>query len=312
MTNPATAAVDRFTAPSARPILALAGGIVCIGFSAIFVRFAHTTGDVVTVFRSGIAVLILGIPLLIRWRQGRVRLSWGALPFVVAAGAAFAVDNTVWAFAVNLTTAANATLLSNTAPLWVGLASWVLFRERLGVRYWLGLLTALAGIVIIIGLDALRGLGTNPGNLLGLVSGFSYATYQLVTERGRKQVDALTWTVLFSLTGFVLMGGVAATFHHSLINLPREAYLALIALGVISHAGGWLLINYAFGHLRASALSVTLLLQPVLTAIFALLILGEAPQSWHVIGGLVTLAGIYIVHSRRAEQHPAPVLPPPV
>jgi drug/metabolite transporter (DMT)-like permease len=73
-------------------------------------------------------------------------------------------------------------------------------------------------------------------------------------------------------------------------------------LGLITHMSGWLLINYAFGHLPASLASVTLLAQPIITTLVALPILGETPKPWHIVGGLITLIGIYTVH-RSAANH---------
>jgi drug/metabolite transporter (DMT)-like permease len=283
--------------------LALAGGILCIGFSGIWVRFADTTAGVVTFYRLGIAALGMLIPVLFRWRQGRARLSRAALPFALFAGVAFAADSFFFSSSVRLTTVANATLLGNTAPLWVGLASWLLLHEKLRSAYWLGLITALAGIMVIIGLDALTGLGTNVGNLLGLMSGVCYGTYLLITGRARRECDTLTYSFVFSATGALAALIYTQIFRHPLTGLPTHSYLALLALGLFSHVGGWLLINYAMGRLSASLTSVTLLLQPVITALIALPLLGEAPTIWHVGGGAITLAGIYLVHRSMAGSH---------
>jgi drug/metabolite transporter (DMT)-like permease len=284
--------------------LTLAGGVLCIGFSAIFVRLAHTTGDIVSVYRLGIAALAMSIPVLINWRRGRARLPLKALPFALLAGLLFSGDTAIWSTAVNLTTAANATLLGNTAPLWVGLGAMLIFREKLGRSYWLGVAIAMIGVLAIIGFDALQGLGTNPGNLLALVSGMCYSGYQLTTQRGRSQIDTLTYSFIFSATGTVVLLIVTMILRHPLTGYPANSYLAMLGLALVSHLGGWLLINYAFGRLRASIVSVTLLAQPVITALIALPLLGETPTIWHIVGGAITLAGIYLVHRSMSQNEP--------
>lgn len=309
--------------------LALAGGCICIGFSAIFVRFANTTGDVVSVYRLAIAAIAMGIPALINWRRGRAKLPLSALPFALLGGFFFACDTSIWSTAVNYTTAANATLLGNTAPLWVGLAAMTLFKEKLGSRYWMGLGVALAGaLVILLGdafkgneaalsqglpaiIDVLRssftgGSTANLGNLLAMCSGMAYAGYQLVTQRGRERIDTLTYSFVFTAMGALLTFILTRILGNPLTGLPTNSVLSLVGLALISHTGGWLLLNYALGRLRASLISVTLLAQPVVTAIVALPLLGESPTMWHLVGGVITMAGIYTVHRSMTRESDAP------
>ena len=281
--------------------LALAGGIVCIGFSAIFVRFANTTGDVVGFFRLGIAALALSIPAALNWQRGRARIPRRAIWLGLLGGLAFAIDIALWNTAVTKTSASIATLMGNTAPVWVSLGAWLIFREKLRQTYWLGLAVAMGGAGLIMGLDALQGLETNLGNLLALLAGMAYAAYQLITKRARDQIDNLSYMWLFTTSGGLLLLIVSLALGHPLTDLPAKSYLALLALGLFSHMGGWLLINYAVGRLDAALVSVTLLGQPIVTALVALPILGEMPRTWHILGGLVTLIGIYIVHRSAAN-----------
>jgi drug/metabolite transporter (DMT)-like permease len=281
--------------------LTLAGGVICIGFSGVFVRLAEgATGDVVTAYRLTIAALAMSIPALINWRRGGARLPLRALPLALLAGMFFTGDSTVWSTAVNLTTIANATLLGNTAPLWIGLAAVLIFREKLGRGYWLGLIVAMAGVVTIIGADALRGLSTNPGNLLALVSGACYACYQMVTQQGRAKIDTLTYSLVFTAAGALFSTILSLSLGHPLTGYPRDTLLALLGLGLISHMGGWLLINYSFGRMRASVVSVTLLAQPIVTAVLGVIFFSEIPGISEIVGGMITLVGIYLVHRSMA------------
>lgn len=68
---------------------------------------------------------------------------------------------------------------------------------------------------------------------------------------------------------------------------------------MISHLVGWLAINYALGHLKASAVSVSLLGQAVVTALLSIPILGETLGAVQTVGGLLVLSGIYLVNSRK-------------
>ena len=78
--------------------------------------------------------------------------------------------------------------------------------------------------------------------------------------------------------------------------LPQSAYgwIVLLGLALISHAGGQGLIAYALAHLPATFSSVGLLLQPVIAAFFAWVLLGEPLVALQIVGGAVVLAGIYL------------------
>jgi drug/metabolite transporter (DMT)-like permease len=69
-----------------------------------------------------------------------------------------------------------------------------------------------------------------------------------------------------------------------------------LGLALITHVGGWLAINYALGHIRASIVSVTLLAQPVMTALLSIPLLGEDLFPLQIVGGVLVLSGIYIVN----------------
>jgi drug/metabolite transporter (DMT)-like permease len=81
-----------------------------------------------------------------------------------------------------------------------------------------------------------------------------------------------------------------------------RVWSALAALGLVSHLGGYLAINYALGRLRATAVSVTLLGQPVITALLAIPLLGELLTVNQIIGGVLVLVGIYLVNDPRLSR----------
>jgi drug/metabolite transporter (DMT)-like permease len=283
--------------------LALAAGIVCIGFSAIFVKLAHVPGPVSAFYR----VLIAAVVLVPWWlARGRRRLAPADLRLIALGGFFFAVDIALWNTSLLLTSAATATLLANNSPLWVGLASYLLFRERLSWRYWLGLAVALAGMMALVGFDAIRHLRLDPGNLLAVGASFFYAAYLLTTHRVRAQVDLLTVMTFSTVVSIVALLLINLAMGSTFTGYGRSAWLALAGLGLVSQLGGWLAINYALGHLRAAPVSVCLLAQVVVTALAAMPLLGEFLKLNQVAGGVLVLAGIYLV-TQGPRQEPIPI-----
>ena len=276
---------------------ALAFGVVCIGLSAIFTKWTHLPGSVSAFYRVSIAELAL-LPLYaVSVRRGQVRLDRRAWIVALAAGVFFALDLGLWNTSLSFASAANATLLGNDAPLIVGLIAFFVFRERLRPTYWAGMVIALIGMGIIVGQDAFSGQhGLGLGDALALVAGGAYALYMVTTQRVRERMNTVASLVIPGMAGAVLLLTFNLATGRALWGFAPGSWLALGALALISQVAGWLAINYALGHLPASVVSVTLLAQPVLTALFAVPLLGEALGGRQMLGGVVALTGIYLVN----------------
>jgi drug/metabolite transporter (DMT)-like permease len=244
-----------------------------------------------------IAAVVLALPFGRNARRGLVTRDGRAWQLAAVAGIFFALDIALWNTSLFMTTAANATLLGNCAPIIVGLGALMLFHERLGRAYWLGLALALVGMGVIVGRDMLGHSSFGAGDLLALAGGAAYGCYLLTTQRLRANMDTLSTLWIAGVVGVaVLLPYNLLMMGYPLWGFSARTYLALLALGLISQVAGWLAINYALGHMPASIVSVTLLAQPVLTALLAVPLLGEALESRQLLGGAIALAGIYLVN----------------
>ena len=278
--------------------LALGCGIVSIGFSAIFVRWAGAPGTVTSFYRMAIAALVLAWPFYhgVKDRDNLPRLG---VRTAVLGGLFFAGDLALWSTGVVMSGATNPTLLANTAPVWVGLGALIFFQERLSARFWMGLMVAMGGAVLILGLDALRAAAVGLGTLLGLMAAIFYGGYFLITQSGRKRLNSLTYTWLTTLSASLALLVLSIGLGHSLTGYSAFSYLNFLALGVVVQVFGWLAINYSQGYLPASIVAPTMLAQPVVTALLAVLLLGERLSFWQILGGATVLIGVYIVHRSR-------------
>ncbi len=282
----------------------LAFGILCIGFSAIFVKLADVPGSVATFYRLLFATIAI-IPV---WMYRGIRMPVRKDVLLIMAGAFFfAVDLLLWNTAIPLTTAATATLLANNSPVWLGLITVIVLRRKLPGKFWLGLLVAITGLNVLIGIDSWRTMQFNTGDMLSLLAGVFYAIYLLYTMEVRKRVNTVTFMSLSLLFMVLMMFFVNLLMGNSFTGYSSRTWLSLSGLGLVSHFGGWLCINYALGHLQGSNVSVTLLAQSVVTAIMGMVVLGEYLSVHQVVGGAIILSGIYIVNRRNAPPREAPV-----
>ncbi len=283
------------------PYLALGVGILSLGFSAIFVRWANAPGPVTGFYRMAIAVVVLAWPFYRRVKaQGN--LPRQGLQAAVLGGLFFAADLALWTTGVVMSGATNPTLLANTAPLWVGLGALLFFREKPNGTFWAGLLLAVTGAAVVLGLDSLRAVSFGFGALFGLLAGIFYGGYLLITQRGRETLDPLTYFWPAAVSSTLALLSLNLVLHQSLTGYSIHTYLNFLALGVVTQVLGYLSINYALGYLPASTVAPTMLGQPVLTAILAGLLLGETLSLWQIPGSILVLVGVYTVHRSRSTK----------
>ena len=286
------------------PYLALGITIVSLGFAAFFVRWANAPAPVMGFYRLGIATLIL-TPFYVSHtlRTPRIPraapLRWGIVILPVLAGLGSALDHFAWNTSLKYTSAANATLLGNTSPLWVALVAWLLFRERTKGLFWLGLALTMGGAVAVLSNDFLHHPVIGWGDLLALSTGIFYAVFFLFSQRSRRHFDTLSHVWICSLSSTLVLLFISLVTGSPLTGYSPFTYLMFLAAALLPQLIGYLAMGYALGHLPASIVSPTMLGQPVLTALLAIPLLGEALQPVQWIGGLVVITGIYLVHRSR-------------
>ncbi len=282
------------------PYIALAIGISALSLSAMFVRWAEAPGPIVGFYRLLISTIFL-TPLIIRQQKRLELIDKKYLVFPLLAGIFTAFDFAFWNSSLKFTTAANATLLGNTSPLWVALFALFIFREKLRGVFWLGLAIALTGAALVMGSDFLRHPTLGRGDLMASTAAIFYAAYQLITQRGRKHIDPLRYMWLVGLSATIGMWIMNIVLGNAFTGYPAQTWVIFFVTAIVSQMIGYLAITYALGHLPASVVSPTLIGQPILTTILAIPMLGEIPNSIQWIGGAMALAGIYIVNQSHLQ-----------
>ncbi|MCP4359973.1 MAG: DMT family transporter [Chloroflexi bacterium] len=276
-------------------------GASAIAFAPIFVRLSET-GPISTAFwRLGLAVPVLWLGVAFSKQRGKSRpLTPSNLKFLAAAGFFFAGDLFFWHLALNYTSVANATLLPNMAPVFVTLGAWLLFRQHITRTFLLGLLLAIFGALMLIGQSFSLSSANMLGDVLALCTAVFYASYILTVKHLRGNVSALQLMAWSGTVCALILLPAALLAGEQFLAASWVGWLALLALALISHTGGQGLIAYSLAALPATFSSVSLLWQPVMAALLAWLILGEALSFLQILGGGIVLAGIIV--ARRGSQ----------
>src|SRR6185436_6603395 len=283
---------------------ALGVGVLALSFSAMFVRWANAPGPVTAFYRMFFSIFML-LPFFITRAKGHPAIRSWSVSFPLLAGVFTACDLALWTSSLSYTTAANATLLGNTAPLWVALGTWLILKQRLSSGFWRGLTIALLGAALIMGTDFIMHPRFSVGDAMALFTGFFYGGYLLVTEKSRTFFDPVSHIWFVGIGASISLFVINVLIGNSLSGFDTSTWLIFLATALVSQLVGYMSLAYALGHLPASVVSPTMILQPVVTTLLAIPLLGEIPSIWQGIGGAIALIGIYVVnesHNRsRAE-----------
>ncbi len=286
--------------------LALGAGIFALSFSAMFVRWAHAPGPVTAFYR-----LFFSIFLLLPFFAPRLKTNqaiWSrSIVFPLLAGIFTACDLGLWTASLSYTTASNATLLGNTAPLWVALGAWLILKQKLTPGFWRGLVLALLGAVLIMGTDFILHPRFGIGDVMAVTTGIFYGGYFLFTEKSRAHFDPVSHIWIAGVGASITLLIINMALQYPLSGYPTQTWLIFLSTSIVSQLIGYMSLAYALGHLPASVVSPTMILQPVVTTVLAIPLLGEIPSIWQGVGGVIALVGIYIVnqsHNQRPVETP--------
>jgi len=281
--------------------LGLLVGIVSVSFASIFIRLADAPALVIGAYRLTIASLILTPLVWTRVRKELLSLSRRDLGLAIVSGLFLGAHFASWIASLQYTSVAASVVLVSTSPLFVGIASYFLYREKLTPLKILGIILAMAG-ASIIGIGGFEvSLGNLWGDFLALLGAVAVSGYFLIGKALRPRLSILAyiyptyWTAAISLILASLLAG------HPFTGYSPRTYFMFLLLAVVPQILGHSSFNWALRYLSSTLVTVATLGEPVGATLLAYFILREAPLPLEIIGGIIILLGIFFV-SRQEEQ----------
>jgi drug/metabolite transporter (DMT)-like permease len=281
------------------PYLVLAGGVLVVSTASILIRVAQADGApslTIAAFRLGLAALIL-TPFALRGLRAASPPAPRDLALALVSGAFLAAHFWSWISSLAHTSVASSTALVTTNPLWVGLASLLIFRERLALPLLAGIVVCIAGTALIFASDSSavsHAPGGDPvlGNLLALLGAICASGYLLIGRALRSRMSLLTYVWLaYASAAIVLWLGVAGA-RAAVLGLSGIAYLCMAALAVGPQLIGHTAFNWSLRHLSATFVAVSILGEPIGSALLAWLVFDERLGALQLLGFVLILGGI--------------------
>lgn len=276
------------------PRLALLIGIFCISIFPILVKWTPVPGLTSAFYRMAIAAVV-ALPYVLLRKKLEIPNRKTAL-IILLCGICFGSDIAVWNIAIQQSSATQATLLTNLAPIWVGLGMFFFLPTKPSRNFWIGACLALIGMVILIGYETFYELKFDIGFVFGVLSGVFYAIYILLSKYALNQMQPLSFMTCSMGVSSVFLAIVCLIFKQPFYGFSATVWSVLFVQGILCQLIAWTLISFATQKMEANRVSLSLLSQIILTSIIAWLFLKETITLQMIIGGIIILVGIRITY----------------
>jgi drug/metabolite transporter (DMT)-like permease len=274
--------------------LVLGMGVFAVGWAAIFIRLAEAPALSTAAFRLTFAAIPVAGYAALRHRADLGGLRGGQRWLLLGSGAALAVHFAAWIGSLQLTSVASSVALVTTQPLWAALIAAAVLGERITRATLVAILVATAGGALIGVRDFAAGGEALLGDALALVGAICAAVYFIIGRRLRAGLDLATYIGVVYPVAALLLIATALLSRQPLSGFSGETWLMFLLLALVPQLIGHSSLNWAVRYLPAHIVTVALLGEPVLSTILAIPILGEQPGLLRLVGGAVTLVGVYL------------------
>lgn len=289
-----------------RAYVVIVVAIVATSSAAILIRLALDEDMpplLIACARLLIATLALTPLVLRRYRASFAGLSSNELKLITLAGICLAVHFSAWVASLQYTTVLVSVVIVSTGPIWVAILEVVFLHIRLSRLVVLGLIVALLGGLVIgfplqSAFDAAQSTeslnATITGALLALVGALTVSVYMLIGRKLRTKLHVIPYVWLVygvASVGALLAIGITST---PVSGFRPQGYLVLLAMGLIPQLLGHSSLNYLLEYFPAAMVSMFSQLEPIGSAILAVILFRELPPGKQIAGSVIIIIGVIL------------------
>ena len=266
------------------------------GSIGIFRRYIPLPSSVLAASRGVIGTLFLALFLKLRGRDVKISMSPKHVLWYAVAGAIMAFNWMLLFDAYNYTSVAIATLCYYMMPVFVTLASAVLFKEKLTVRKLICVLVCLFDMLLVTGVvgSGLPGPGEAKGILMGLGAAVLYAAVVLMNKKV-SGVDPFEKTsVQLLASSAALVPYLLLTVRPDALQLSGTALAMLLVVGIVHTGIPYVLYFGCIDGLRAQTVALFSYIDPIVAVLLSALLLGESMSVLSMIGVVLVIGGAIV------------------
>ena len=288
-------------APPFNPYLALLVATLAVSTGAIFARLADAPALVIAAYRVGLATLILAPIAGWKARDEILKLSKRDLKLAVISGFFLALHFATWISSLDYTSVANSVVLVNTNPLWVGLLTPLIAKERVKRAAVYSICISVIGGAIIGYGDFATGGKALLGDGLALAGSICAAIYLLLGRSLRRKLSLLAYIFICYGSAAIFLWTIVLSLRMPITGLSQGTMAAFFGMALISQILGHSTYNCVLRWLSAGLIAVSLLGEPIGSTILAYFIFDEGLTVYKVVGGVIILSAIYLAASSESR-----------
>jgi drug/metabolite transporter (DMT)-like permease len=263
---------------------------------------AHVTPNVSAFYRVFFGSIVLLAAAVYHWEIKWLKLRH--LLLSVLCGILFALDLWLYHYSVQYIGPGLATIIPNFQVFILAGFGILFLKEPVRLLYLLSLPMTLVGLFMIVGVDwSELEPSYRVGVYYGLAAAVFYATFILLLRKLQAdQMGAPPFFVLLmvSLSTAVFLAAEVIHSNDSFQIPDLQSFFSLAALGLFSHALGWILITNALPKIRTSFSGLILLLEPALAFVWDVLFFQRPTSLVNWMGVLIALTAIYLGMARKS------------
>jgi len=276
--------------------LSLILSMFIFGTIGIFRRYIPLPSSILAMTRGFIGVIFLLIFMAIKKEKFGLKEIKDKLFILCFSGALIGFNWILLFEAYNYTTVATATLCYYMAPVFVIMASPILFKEKLTLKKLFCVIVALAGMVLVSGVieTGFSGIGELKGVLLGLGAAVLYASVVLMNKKTAGLSAYSKTAIQLGSAAIVLLPYTIFTEDFSKLEFVPLTIIMLIVVGVVHTGVTYALYFGSMDNLKAQTVAIFSYIDPVVAIILSAIILDEKMSVLGIIGAVLVLGSTLV------------------
>lgn len=285
--------------------LVLLVSVISVSFASIFIKLCPEVPSItISFYRMAVSGIVISFFALNNLKELK-SINKKLIFLNILSGVALGLHFIFWISSLKYTSVASSVALVTLNPIFVGIFSYIFFKEKPSINLIIGILLSIIGSFILAFGDKptleLIKEGKNPllGDILALLGAIMASFYIILGSAVRKNVSLLTYNFIAYNSSFIFLYFVVLLTKNPFFGFNKISYLYLFLLGVIPQLIGHTGFNWALKYVKPVLIAITILGEPIGATILALMIFNEIPKGTQLLGMSLIFIAIMVSFSKK-------------